>query len=605
MSESCAGLPLHQQSFATLAARAQRLRDERAALREARPLLRRRIALLGGFTTQFVTRLLDLFLFELGVDAEFFESSYASFTENILNPSSELYAFRPEITLLLLHSGNLENTPQLLAAAPEAQQLARQEAARLIAYAQLVAERIPSRVVLSNLEEPALRTLGNYEGAAGCGALAFVREVNAQLFEQRPASVSLFDLAYLAARFGLDRALDAKSYCLTKQPFSFDFLVPYCHALASTVALGCGLAKKCAVLDLDGTLWGGTLAEDGAERLTLGPDSAEGEAFQHFQRYLKRLAERGVLLAVCSKNDDANARQVFESHPHMLLRLSDVASFVANWENKAENLVRVANSLNIGLDSLVFIDNSPEERHLVRQALPEVSVVELPEDPADYARALDEGCYFEIAELTHEATIRTRSLRQNEQREQSLGHFVDYAAYLRSLELQAEIRPIAGASFERCAELIQRSNQFNLRSVRHSQADLRAFVAVERNAAFCVSLADRFGSYGIISVVLLEGRADVLFIDTWLMSCRVLKKGVEQLVFEEILSRARQLGALQLLAEYRPTPKNALVAGLLAGFGFEPGPSTPLASTWSLDLRRPPAVPGHSITIRRSMDDER
>lgn len=593
------GDSVHLLSFAKLAARAQRLRDDRDGERRGRKLLQKRIAVLGGFTTQFVTRVLDALLFELGVDATFYEGPYGSLTEQVLNPDSEVYAFGPDFTLLLVHGGNLERWPSPLCSAEEARQLARAEAECWCNYASTIERRIATRIVQSNFELPATRPLGNQDGLLPYGRVAFVRAVNAELARLRPSSVLAFDLEYLASQFGLERALDAKIHCLTKQPFSFDFLVPYCHALARQVALACGLSKKCAVLDLDGTLWGGTLAEDGAEKLVLGPDSAEGEAFAQFQRYLEQLVQRGVLLAVCSKNDEATAREAFASHPHMALEEADIACFVANWENKAENLVRIARSLNIGLDALVFVDNSPEERHLIRSALPEVSVVELPEDPAEYARALDRGGYFELSELTSEAALRTSSLVQNQKRAEIQASFVDYDAYLRSLELQAEVRPIAEPVFERCAELVLRSNQFNLRTVRHSEADLRAFLARSGNTGFCVALQDRFGKYGVISVVLLEGRDEALFVDTWLMSCRVLKKGVEQLVFQEIVAEARRRDVPRVLAQYVPTAKNGMVAGLLPDFGFErTGDGEPVVD-YRLDLQRPVQPAEHFIQVHR------
>lgn len=595
--------PLHRQSFAKLAQRAQRLRDDRERETRGRTLLRRRVALVSGFTSSFVARVLDVFLFELGIDAEIYETPYGSAIEQIINPSSQLYAFAPDVALLLVHRGNLDRVPQLLATPDECAALARREARRFHEYANTLLARMKTRVVLSNFELPAARPLGNLEVESPSAVLNYVRAVNAALAATRIPGVTLFDLDYLSARYGLERALDTKSHCLTKQPFAFDFLVPYCHALARSIAQSSGLSKKCAVLDLDGTLWGGTLAEDGKEQLVLGPDSAEGEAFLAFQTYLKQLKERGVLLAVCSKNDTELARQTFAELPHMALAPGDIACFVANWENKAANLQHIARQLNIGLDALVFIDNSAEERHLIRQQLPQVSVVELPDDPADYVRALDEGAYFELSELTEEALLRADSLLKNEARQQAETQFIDYDAYLRSLELHAEVKPIGGAAFLRCAELIQRSNQFNLRTVRHSEHELRAFVARPGNAGFCVSLGDRFGNYGIISVVLLERMEDALFIDTWLMSCRVLKKGVEALVFEEIAAAARRRGLAWLAAEYKQTAKNAMVEDLLPSFGFEPEStrSAP-AVRYRLNLDAPRPAFEHFVRVTRSAE---
>lgn len=597
LREGVDALPLHRQSFAALAARAQRLRDERQTLRADRPRLTRRVAVVGGFTTQFVTRILDVFLFELGIDAEFYESPYGAMVENILNPESELYRFAPDLTLLLVHQGNLERVPELLQSSAEVDAMAIEEAERWASLWEVLGRTLRTRIVQSNFELPAARPLGNAEGAAAFGRVAFVRAVNARLRERCAGRAQWFDLEYLTARFGLDQAMAPKSHYLTKQPFSFDFLVPYCHALASHVALACGLAKKCVVLDLDGTLWGGTLAEDGVAGLVLGPDSAEGEAFHAFQHYLKALRARGVLLAVCSKNDEADAKRAFATHPHMRLALDDIACFVANWEDKATNIAAIAEALHIGRDALVFVDDRAEERHLVRHAFPEITVVEMPEDPADFVRTLDEGSYFEIAEVTEEATRRTETLVEDRKRTHDLGRFENYDAYLRSLDLRADIRSIGEGTLQRCAELTLRSNQWNLRTVRHSEADLRAFLARGDNAGFCVSLQDRYGSYGIISVVLLEGRSDAMFIDTWLMSCRVLKKGVERLVFNEIVARALARGARRLRGEYLSTPKNGMVADLLASFGFEKvgvGDSV----TWELSLEQALPRYDHFIAVR-------
>lgn len=575
MADPQAHTPLYGQPLPSLLARVQALRDQRAR-GEAQPQrLRRRIAVAGGYTTQFISRIVDLMLHTEGIDAEIWEVPYGGMVESVLNPDSELYAFEPEHILLLTHSANIDAFPAELDDEARVQELAEREAERWCQYAQRLASRLSAQIVQTNFALPTERALGNYEARVPYGRASFVRQVNATLARRLPAGVLLLDFEYLTARFGLERAFDARNQFLHKQPLSFAFLPVFCHALARSVALQCGLAKKCLVLDLDGTLWGGTVGEDGVHGLTLGPDSAEGEAFQAFQRYALSLRRRGVLLAVCSKNDDGNARAVFETHPHMLLKLEDVACFVANWQDKASNLVQIARTLSIGLDSLVFVDNSAEERHLVRSALPEVTVVELPEDPAEFVRAVDEGAFFEVAELTAEAGMRTESLRQNQERAQAEQAFVDYDAYLRSLELVARVSPLRPDGLARALELIKRTNQFNLRTVRHSEHEVQALLARPGGAGFSVAIEDRFGSYGTISVVLLERRDDALFVDTWLMSCRVLKKGVEQLVLEEIVAEARRQGVRRIVGEYRPTAKNGMVAKLYLELGFhgiEPDP---------------------------------
>lgn len=554
--------------YSELSVRAQQLREDRLRGARARPALGRRLALLSGSTTQFLVRLLDLFLFESGIDATIYEAPYGSLVENVLNPGSDLYRFEPEVTILLPHARDLGPLPELLATPEEVARAVERSAGAWVELWQTLLGRSKTQIIQANFELPPLRGLGNLESTLPFGPVAFVRALNAELVRRRIPSVHLFDLEYLTGAFGRERAVDPRNYYISKQHFSFAFLPALCLALTRQVALLAGLARKCVVLDLDGTLWGGTVGDDGVERLVLGPDSAEGEAFLDFQRYLLQLKRRGVLLAVCSKNDPENARAPFERHPHMLLKLDDIACFVANWQDKATNVLTIAETLNIGLDALVFVDNSAEERHRVRGALPAVHVLELPEDAADYARALDAEAHFEIAELSSEAAARTLSFTEERRRVETLSTFVDYDAYLRSLELTALVGSIGGANLARVCELIKRTNQFNLRTVRHDEAELLRLLSNPDNAGFQLSLADRFGSYGIVSVVLLIRQADALFIDTWLMSCRVLNKGVEQLVLARILREAAARGVRRVVGEYRPTAKNAMVRGLYPRLGF-------------------------------------
>jgi FkbH-like protein len=584
MIEPCDPASLLSLSYSELSARAQQVREARARATLPRRALSRKVALLSGSTTHFLSRLLDLFLFESGIDATIYEAPYGSLVENVLNPDSDLYRFAPDITILLPHTRDVGPLPEMLASASQVTRLVEQAARSWVELWQTLLGRTNTQIIQANFHLPRVRGLGNLEASVPFGPVAFVRALNAELVRQRVPSVHLLDLDYLTSTFGLERAVDLRNYYVSKQHFSFEFLPSLCLALARQVGVHAGLARKCVVLDLDGTVWGGTLADDGAERLVLGPDSAEGEAFCDFQRYLLQLKQRGVLLAVCSKNDPRDARAAFERHPHMLLKLEDIACFVANWEDKAANVLSIAQTLNIGLDAMVFVDNSAEERHRVRGALPAVHVLELPEDPADYARSLDAGAYFELAELTSEAAARALSFAEERQRMETQSTFLDYDAYLRSLQLCATLGPIDGGNLARACELIKRTNQFNLRTVRHSEAELRRLLSSSDNAGFQVSLADRFGSYGIIALVLLTRESDALFIDTWLMSCRVLNKGVERLVLARILREAKARGAGRVLGEYRPSAKNGMVRDLYPRLGFKQIAESDTRSLYELSL---------------------
>jgi FkbH-like protein len=583
-------LPLH-----AILAEAQRLRDERGPRASGKAPLR--IAVLGGFSTQFITRILEALLIERGLDPEIYEAPYDTYVEHILNPESELYRFQPALTLLLVHRGDVRSWPLFAHGEAEVEAMARAEVERWAGYWQLIRKRLGTQIIQSNFELPDARVLGNFEAGHVAGELSFVRRLNVLLAAEARGRVQVFDADYLCASYGLSRALDPSRYHLTKQPFAFEFLPSYCHALAALVGATQGFAKKCVVLDLDDTLWGGTVGEDGLEGLELGPGHAAGEAFAAFQRYLQGLRARGVLLAVCSKNDDHVARAGF-GHHGMVLKLDDIACFVANWETKAENLAHIARSLNIGLDSLVFVDNSPEERHLVRMMRPEVTVVELSDDPADYVRLLDEGRFFETTELTADAMQRTDFMRADQERSRAEAEHVDYASYLRSLQLKATVSAVDAASLPRVAELIKRTNQFNLRTVRHSPEQVKELVSRPGALGFSVAVSDRFGSQGTVAVALAVPEGDALFVDTWLMSCRVLKRGVEQAVFELLLRHARASGVRRLVGEFRPSGKNAMVQNLYAELGFRNiGESPEGVTRWELLVSAAPAHVGHHLEI--------
>ncbi|MGD2114630.1 MAG: HAD-IIIC family phosphatase, partial [Acidobacteriota bacterium] len=591
-----AAAPIHE-----LIARAQRLRDERERLREGRPAAVR-VAVLADFTTALLARILDVCLFDLGLDAEIFQPSAGGLTDAVVAPDSELYDFRPDLTLLLTHHRDVWDAPELHSPAASVQAAAEREVSRWESYWTRILERAETQIVQSNFNLPTERVLGNHEATEPASSLSFVRRVNALLAERTGPSVTLFDLDYLASRFGHGRALDARQFHTVRQPFSFDFLPAYCHALASLIAAHRGRAKKCLVLDLDGVLWGGTVDEDGATGIELGPDSPAGSAFCALQRHVKSLEGQGVLLAVCSKNDEPKARRAFETHPHMVLEPDDVACFVANWEDKPTNIRRIARALGIATDSMVFLDDSPAERLLVRRTLPEVTVIDLPDDPSDYLQALEESHCFELTGRTEVAAERTRYLREHGRRIGAADAAPDYEAFLRELGMRARILPIDDARTARCLELIQRTNQFNLRLARHSARVLERLVSDPDNVSFCIRLADRFGELGVISVAILERRGSDLFIDTWLTSCRALKRGVEHLAFEVMVREAVRRGASRIVGEYRPSDRNGLVAGLFRDLGFEPLDAAPDGSCrrWALATAEARAVLPHHITVEDS-----
>jgi FkbH-like protein len=343
----------------------------------------------------------------------------------------------------------------------------------------------------------------------------------------------------------------------------------YADVVARTVAAVFGRARKCLVLDLDNTLWGGVIGDDGLTGIELGQGSATGESFIAIQRMALELRNRGIVLAVCSKNEESTARTPFQEHPEMLLREDHIAIFQANWTDKAANLRAIATALNIGIDALVLLDDNPAERAQVRRELPLVAVPELPDDPAMYPRTLAAAGYFEAVSFSQEDRDRAGYYQGNARRAASLQASGDMDSYLASLDMVCAIGPVDSVSRPRVAQLINKSNQFNLTTRRYSEAEVAAAEADPRRHAIHVRLKDTFGDNGIISVIVADIGLDTWDIDTWLMSCRVLGRRVEEAVLAHLAAAARQTGATALTARYVPSAKNKMVAQHYDKLGFQ------------------------------------
>ena len=348
-----------------------------------------------------------------------------------------------------------------------------------------------------------------------------------------------------------------------------------------------GHVRKGLVLDLDNTIWGGVVGDDGWDGIQLDPNEGTGEAYRYFQQYVLTLKQRGVILAVCSKNDEDKAKEPFEKNPHMLLRLEDISCFVANWEDKASNLQTIAQKLNIGVDSLVFFDDNPAEREIVRLHLPQVHVVDVPEDPALYAVTLDRETPFEWLQLTKEDLLRSDSYVRNQQREKMQRQFVDYNSYLQALEMIGSVHRVGDKETPRFAQLLNKSNQFNLRTQRYTEDEICSMQKDKNVRCLCGELSDKFSSYGIISCVILKKTEEDIFIDSWVMSCRVLKRGVEHMMFRQIIAESEAIGCREIVAEYIPTTKNGMVQDFYEGLGFDLCSEQDGVKRYRYDLSKP------------------
>jgi len=557
-----------------------------------------RIAVLGGPTTTQFVWLLQSFLQGSGVAAEVFEGEYGLFRQSILMPDPGLDAFRPQIVFLATNARDLPETALPATRREELDAQADEEAEQWRQLWRLANERWGCQIIQNLFDCAPGGVLGHYAHKVPGSRECFIARLNRALVDAAPEFVLFHDQQMLALELGARQWFDPRYYLEAKMPCGPECLPVYAHSVASVILAAKGKSKKVLVLDLDNTLWGGVVGDDGIGGIRMGQGSAEGESYLAFQKYAKALSQRGILLAVCSKNDENNAREPFEKLPEMALKLDDFSSFVANWNNKADNLRAIAAELNLGLDSFVFVDDNPAERALVRQFLPQVAVPDMPTDAADYVQALARHRYFEPAALTDEDLKRSEYYRQDRQRRQLATAHTDINAFLQSLEMEARVEPIGAANIERSTQLINKSNQFNLTTRRYTLAEIKEKSESPDWLTLTISLRDKMGDNGLISVLLAEQKGRELVIDTWVMSCRVLQRGVEALAVETILKEARKRGCERVLGCYIPTAKNRMVAGHYAGLGFTlSGGAEGSTTHWARVVERDQAPARHHIRV--------
>jgi FkbH-like protein len=448
-----------------------------------------------------------------------------------------------------------------------------------------VRDTIKATCILQTLVAPSDPLFGSLDARIQGSPRAMIERFNTRLLRDVAREDDLVvDVAFLASKAGLDCWNDARVWHKAKLPASLDATPLYADHVCRLLGAARGKARKCLVLDLDNTLWGGVIGDDGLDGIALGQNSAVGEAHVALQRFLLDLRRRGVILTVCSKNEDATARVPFRHHPEMVLKEDHIAVFIANWSDKANNLREIAATLNIGTDALVFLDDNPVERGQVREVLPEVAVPELTEDPADYIGLLANAGYFEAIGLSEEDLVRADFYQANAERV-SLEKVGNLEEYLRSLQMVATISSFNPVGRVRIAQLINKSNQFNLTTRRYSESEVDRFESDPSKFCLQVRLADRFGDNGMISVIIFDKAPTEWSCDTWLMSCRVLGRRVEELVLGTVAEGARSAGAKRLTGTYIPTKKNGLVVEHFAKLGFSKTGDLPDGGTsWALDL---------------------
>jgi FkbH-like protein len=529
-----------------------------------------RLAVLGSSTLTHLLPAIRVAGLRRGIWIDTYENDYGQYLQELSDPDSALHAFRPTAILLALDAYHMTAGVTAGLDAEGADAALAEMQGRIKEAWRLARDSFRCPIIQQAILPVHLSLLGNNEHRLPGSRARFVTRLNHAIRSLAEAEgVDILAVDDRATRDGIGKWHDAALWHRSKQEVSPTAGPMYGDLVGRWLAARQGRSFKCLVLDLDNTLWGGVIGDDGLEGITIGQGSPLGEAYTAFHDNARELSRRGVILAVCSKNDEANALEPFDRHPDMVLKRSDIASFVANWQNKADNIRAIAQDLNIGLDALCFIDDNPFERNLVRQELPMVAVPEVSDDPTGYPLALADGGYFEGLSVTDEDRERTSLYQGNKAREALKAAVTDLPSYLRGLEMQLIWKHFDKLGLQRIVQLINKSNQFNLTTRRYTDEDVIAVMADPTAFGLQLRLTDRFGDNGIIAIIIgrLQENRD-LYIDTWLMSCRVLGRQVEPTTLNLIAQEAAKLGARRLVGEYIPTKKNGMVKDHYAKLGF-------------------------------------
>jgi len=563
----------------------------RSDLKQAPGFLPMRLAVLASSTVDHLLPAIRVAGLRRRLLIDVQSGGYGQYRQDLLDPTSALHQFAPQAVLFSLTAKEAISAIPLTATAAEVEETIAGLIEELRSFWRKARE-ICSGVILQqtflDVTEP---LFGSFDRFVPGAPARVVARLNDRLCEAAAQDgVLLLDVARASERDGIDAWFEAGRWLQGKLEIAPQ-AAPVCgDMVARILAAQRGLSKKCLVLDLDNTLWGGVIGDDGIEGIVLGEGSAAGEAHLALQHYAKRLKERGVILAVCSKNDPGIAEAVFHDHPEMVLRRSDIAAFLANWDDKAKNLKAIATRLNIGIDSLVFVDDNPVERARVRQSLPMVAVPELPEDAAHYVRCLADAGYFEAVSFTLEDRDRAQQYAENAERDALFESAQSMDEFLRGLKMSVRFGPFTAVDQPRVVQLINKTNQFNTTTRRYTSEEIAILTNLHSALTLQFRLLDRIGDNGLVSAMILRPTPedeDVLEIENWVMSCRVFGRQLEHEAMNIAVEAARQRGARALVAEYIATSKNNVISALYSSLGFaavNQTVSTSGATRWFLDL---------------------
>ncbi|WP_026517357.1 HAD-IIIC family phosphatase [Butyrivibrio sp. MC2021] len=546
---------------------------KKALLADGTSRIHKKIAVLGGSTTHDVIRILELFLLNYGIEPEFYESEYGQYFQDAMFPGPELSSFNPDIIYIHTSNRNITDYPVMDDSTEAVESKLSATYQHFETMWKKLTELYHCPIIQNNFEAPFFRIMGNRDSFDIHGRLSFITRLNEKFYEyarsaeKEGISFYINDINYLSSCYGLDAWSDPLAWHMYKYALCIPAIPYLSFNIANIIKSIYGKNKKGLVLDLDNTLWGGIVGDDGVDGIEIGQETNLGQVYYEFQQYLKLQKDLGIILTVDSKNEEENALAGL-NHPDGVLKPDDFVAIKANWEPKSENMKKIAAELSLLPESLVFVDDNPAEREIVSGQIPGAAVPAL-DSPEHYIRILDHGGYFETTSISEDDRKRNEMYMANKERAKLQESFADYSEYLKSLEMEAEIKPFEEMYIPRIAQLTNKSNQFNLTTKRYSADDIEKTANDAANITLYGRLKDKFGDNGIVSLVVAKQREDQLHIDLWLMSCRVLKRDMEFAMMDCLVSEAKARGIDKIFGYYYPTAKNKMVKDFYSLQGFE------------------------------------
>ena len=570
---------------------------KRQFLESGAAFLEKRVAVLGGSTTHDVCAIMDLFLLNNGIKAEFYECEYAQFFEDIMFDNPELVEFKPDIIYIHTSNRNIKQYPTMDMKKEEIEALLDADYNYFEKMWGKAESTYKCPIIQNNFEYPFYRLLGNADVTDIHGRINYINRLNERFaaYARNHKDFFIHDINYLSACYGLDKWSDPLYWHMYKYALSMEVIPTLAHSVSNIIKSIYGKNKKALVLDLDNTLWGGIVGDDGVDGIEIGPETSMGQVYSEFQTYIKQQKDIGVILNVCSKNEEENAIAGL-NHPDSILKPDEFILIKANWDPKSKNIADMAKELNLLPESFVFVDDNPAEREIVRKQLnvvsPEIGSVE------DYIRVIDHSGFFEVTNLSLDDAKRNKMYKENAQRMQLEASFENYGDYLKSLEMKGVIKSFEPVYMDRISQLSNKSNQFNLTTRRYTRAEIESIAESDEYIDIYGKLEDKFGDNGVVSVVIGHKNGNVLDMDLWIMSCRVLKRDMEFAMMDTLVCKAQAAGMTRIRGYYYPTAKNKMVKEFYGLMGFDKVSEDPEGnSVWEYQISSDYKLQNHYISV--------